>query len=240
MTYRGSLPPGNHIRGHVKILRWRLTANSQAKQNEPIPKGKGSELRAGQLSCSKMFKNVQIIFISVLRKQSSGWYENSEEGLSPIVALCAMGKAKGRAWDFFHEGGMQNLSHHRAYCLGCVETHRPAAMASDAIDVDAPQAGTKEWLEAQPWFRDAGKTWAKKEKAGKSKQKNNNNSDSGTGAEAPARKRKRFQRVEKEMKQTQLQPLAVPKARHKNFHFGRFLILAKELLLSPRALIRLT
>ncbi|KAJ7114278.1 hypothetical protein C8R44DRAFT_881138 [Mycena epipterygia] len=39
---------------------------------------------------------------------------------------------------------------------------------------------------------------------------------------------------------TTLQPLAVPKARHKNFHFGRFLILAKELLLSPRALIRLT
>ncbi|KAJ7112519.1 hypothetical protein C8R44DRAFT_741605 [Mycena epipterygia] len=36
------------------------------------------------------------------------------------------------------------------------------------------------------------------------------------------------------------EPLAVPKARHKNFHFGRFLILAKELLLSPRALIRLT
>lgn len=50
----------------------------------------------------------------------------------------------------------------------------------------------------------AGKTWAKKEKAGKSKQKDDNDSGSGTDAEAPARKRKRFQRVEKEMKQTQL------------------------------------
>ncbi|KAJ7114403.1 hypothetical protein C8R44DRAFT_795574 [Mycena epipterygia] len=41
-----------------------------------------------------------------------------------------MGKAKGRVWDFFHEEDMQNLSHHRAYCLGCVETHRQFAAST--------------------------------------------------------------------------------------------------------------
>ncbi|KAJ7091592.1 hypothetical protein C8R44DRAFT_816891 [Mycena epipterygia] len=39
-----------------------------------------------------------------------------------------MGKAKGRAWVFFHEEDMQNLSHHRAYCLGC--THRQFAAST--------------------------------------------------------------------------------------------------------------
>ncbi|KAJ7890226.1 hypothetical protein B0H13DRAFT_1626448 [Mycena leptocephala] len=55
---------------------------------------------------------------------------------------------KGRIWDFFHEGEMQTKSHHKAYCLCCIETHQPDPMATDAIDVV-----TKQWLEVHPWFK---------------------------------------------------------------------------------------
>ncbi|KAK6966893.1 hypothetical protein R3P38DRAFT_2374100, partial [Favolaschia claudopus] len=53
-------------------------------------------------------------------------------------------------WNYFHEGGIQNTAHKRAYCLGCLEQHRPA----DIIDVDmdserqAPQMASTDWIDA--------------------------------------------------------------------------------------------
>ncbi|KAK6980553.1 DUF659 domain-containing protein [Favolaschia claudopus] len=41
---------------------------------------------------------------------------------------------KGKLWDFFPRGDKQNASHHKAYCLGCINIHRPTA--AEPIDVD--------------------------------------------------------------------------------------------------------
>ncbi|KAJ6595994.1 hypothetical protein B0H10DRAFT_1828712 [Mycena sp. CBHHK59/15] len=140
-----------------------------------------------------------------------------------------MPPAKSGLWAFFHAGEKQNSAHYKAYCLGCIETHRPMPeSASNVMDVDSGDEGSAEpLLVAQAWFNTAvgqtthvrgekmamanhvmacphasaaAKKMAKDVRAGKSTVPKDSDDDE------PTRKRKRveFKRVEKSMEQTQL------------------------------------
>ncbi|KAJ6494246.1 hypothetical protein C8R45DRAFT_866803, partial [Mycena sanguinolenta] len=136
-----------------------------------------------------------------------------------------MAPARSGVWKFFHAGEKQNSSHYKAYCLGCIESHRPATgSAGNAMDVDSDDEDSAEPLAAQaciavgqtahvrgekktmathligcPHASAAAKKMAKDVKAGTSTPREDPD-DNGP------RKRKRveFERVEKAMQQTQL------------------------------------
>ncbi|KAJ7839423.1 hypothetical protein B0H13DRAFT_2366841 [Mycena leptocephala] len=46
---------------------------------------------------------------------------------------------KGALWKYYHPGEKQNSSHFKAYCLGCINVHRPASAgsAADPMDIDS-------------------------------------------------------------------------------------------------------
>ncbi|KAF8209248.1 ribonuclease H-like domain-containing protein [Mycena galopus ATCC 62051] len=140
---------------------------------------------------------------------------------------------KGPLWKFFHQGAPQNKSHFKAYCLGCIESHRPAAAGnSDVIDVDADDAPSSLIDQAdQEWFKNAvavvphvrgeksamlahlmscsrastaAKKKAKELKKGKLADSRSDSDDDSDNDGAPSRKRKRFMQVEKSFKQTAL------------------------------------
>ncbi|KAJ6569136.1 ribonuclease H-like domain-containing protein [Mycena capillaripes] len=62
-------------------------------------------------------------------------------------------------WDHFYKGEKQNSSQHKAYCYGCIYTHRPAhGSANNVMDVDSEGPGEpimSEKLKTEPWFSDA-------------------------------------------------------------------------------------
>ncbi|KAJ6618631.1 hypothetical protein B0H10DRAFT_2189463 [Mycena sp. CBHHK59/15] len=64
---------------------------------------------------------------------------------------------KSGFWAFFWQGEKQNTSHFKAYCYGCINTHRPAdGSADNVMDVDSgpsPEPGPH--LENEPWFANA-------------------------------------------------------------------------------------
>ncbi|KAK6983944.1 ribonuclease H-like domain-containing protein [Favolaschia claudopus] len=102
-------------------------------------------------------------------------------------------------WNYFHEGGTQNTAHKRAYCLGCLEQHRPA----DIIDVDmdsegqAPQMASTDWIDAAE---------ARAVKASNNKRSRDESADADNTADSakPSKKHASFLAVEKKMKQPQL------------------------------------
>ncbi|KAJ7788224.1 hypothetical protein B0H14DRAFT_264813 [Mycena olivaceomarginata] len=134
---------------------------------------------------------------------------------------------KGPLWQFFHQGGTQNTSHYKAYCLGCIEAHHQTdGNDSDAIDVDADATSSLRDPSEQQWFKDAvaaithvrgvksamlahliscphatkaAKKMAKDLKTGKSA---GDESDDGQNSDnnGPPQKRKRFTQVESSMK----------------------------------------
>ncbi|KAJ6564768.1 hypothetical protein B0H19DRAFT_942310 [Mycena capillaripes] len=139
---------------------------------------------------------------------------------------------KSDIWAFFHQGEKQNSSHFKAYCLGCINIHRPpAGSANNVMDVDADGNGedfSEPLLATQAWFDDAvGQTAhvrgektamiahvlgcrhasaaAKKTaKQMKGGAKSKEESDGDDDGQPRKRKRVEFQLVEKSMKQTQL------------------------------------
>ncbi|KAJ6576226.1 hypothetical protein B0H10DRAFT_2236567 [Mycena sp. CBHHK59/15] len=63
-------------------------------------------------------------------------------------------RLKGPLWEFFHKGEKQNSTHYKAYCLGCINSHRPAgAGTSDAIDVDSDSDAESPGPSAEAWFQ---------------------------------------------------------------------------------------
>ncbi|KAJ7794703.1 hypothetical protein B0H14DRAFT_2621692 [Mycena olivaceomarginata] len=68
---------------------------------------------------------------------------------------------KGPLWQFFHQGGTQNTSHYKAYCLGCIEAHHQThGNDSDAIDVDANATSSLRDPSEQQWFKDGASSQA--------------------------------------------------------------------------------
>jgi hypothetical protein len=50
---------------------------------------------------------------------------------------------KGELWKYFHRGEQQNTAHFKAYCLGCINVHRPKASsggADDPVDIHSDDA----------------------------------------------------------------------------------------------------
>ncbi|KAJ7774329.1 hypothetical protein DFH07DRAFT_767496 [Mycena maculata] len=136
----------------------------------------------------------------------------------------------GPLWGYFHPGEKQNESHHKAYCYGCIDSHRPQASAGHVIDAANP-AGVVA-LKAESWFEaalsqtesvlsvkasmtahlmkcpaasPAAKKKAKEVKAGKAKKSITADDSGSEDGDAPVKKkRKRFRDVEKQMKQSTL------------------------------------
>ncbi|KAJ7830209.1 hypothetical protein B0H13DRAFT_1655241 [Mycena leptocephala] len=137
---------------------------------------------------------------------------------------------KGGLWKYYHQGEKQN-SHFKAYCLGCINVHRPASAgsAADPMEVNSDNEDQNVSLGGE-WFT-AGKSLvyssmithlistncclnASKEAraearklAGKSAAAEDvgTDGDDESDAGAPAvKKRKHLQAVEKSFKQSQL------------------------------------
>ncbi|KAJ7860651.1 hypothetical protein B0H13DRAFT_1639429 [Mycena leptocephala] len=124
---------------------------------------------------------------------------------------------KGGLWKYYHQGEKQNTSHFKAYCLGCINVHRPASAGSAAnpMEVDSDNEDQNVSLGGE-WFT-AGTSLvyssmiahligtncclnASKEARAEAR-KLAGKSDAG----APAvKKRKHLQAVEKSFKQSQL------------------------------------
>ncbi|KAK7001218.1 hypothetical protein R3P38DRAFT_2559285 [Favolaschia claudopus] len=130
-------------------------------------------------------------------------------------------------WDYFHEGGIQNTAHKRAYCLGCLEQHRP----TDIIDVDmdqdmdsarqAPQMASTDWIDAAiPLVKSVlgvkgpmaahltscphASADAKKEAKAVQGSNKRSRDESAESSAKPSKKHASFLAVEKKMKQPEL------------------------------------
>ncbi|KAF7341516.1 DUF659 domain-containing protein [Mycena venus] len=127
---------------------------------------------------------------------------------------------KGDLWKYYYPGAKQNSSHYRAYCLGCINVHRPASAGSsvDPMEVDSDSNDQSLGL-TEEWFNDAlknvksvlgvkdsmiahliGKLSGKVAAAKDAATDGDDESDSG----APLKKRKRMRAVEKSFKQSEL------------------------------------
>jgi hypothetical protein len=61
---------------------------------------------------------------------------------------------KGPLWEFFHKGEKQNSAHYKAYCLGCINSRRPAgAGTSNAINIDSDSDAESPGPSAEAWFQ---------------------------------------------------------------------------------------
>ncbi|KAF7333164.1 DUF659 domain-containing protein [Mycena venus] len=60
---------------------------------------------------------------------------------------------KGGLWRYYHQGGKQNSSHYKAYCLGCLNVHRPASAgtAAEPMDIDSDSGDQNIGLGSE-WF----------------------------------------------------------------------------------------